>query len=155
MDDFAKPKIVWADLARMGNAFIYDEAGFTMPNTTYLIASDDRSKLKLVYLTQRSYYDILTGLVQNLMRQDGDGSNNMLSCFPSPYPPLRSRSRSSRLLTESLRRTRTPTHPLSNRRSIRWFSASTASRPRRLLSWRGANDILQFVGVVLRAVEES
>ena len=21
------------------------------------------------------------------MRQDGDGSNNMLSCFPSPYPP--------------------------------------------------------------------
>ena len=47
-DDFAKPKIVWADLARTGNAFIYDEAGFTMPNTTYLIASDDRSKLKFL-----------------------------------------------------------------------------------------------------------
>ena len=48
MDDFANPKIVWADLARTGNAFIYDEAGFTMPNTTYLIASDDRSKLKFL-----------------------------------------------------------------------------------------------------------
>ena len=48
MDDFAKPKIVWADLARTGNAFIYDEAGFSMPNTTYLIASDDRSKLKFL-----------------------------------------------------------------------------------------------------------
>ena len=48
MDDFAKPKIVWADLARTGNAFIYDEAGFTMPNTTYLIASDDRSMLKFL-----------------------------------------------------------------------------------------------------------
>ena len=31
-DDFAKPKIVWADLARTGNAFIYDEEGFTSPN---------------------------------------------------------------------------------------------------------------------------
>ena len=48
VDDFAKPKIVWAVLARTGNAFIYDEAGFTMPNTTYLIASDDRSKLKFL-----------------------------------------------------------------------------------------------------------
>ena len=46
MDDFSKPKIVWADLARTGNAFIYDEDGFTSPNTTYLIASDDRSLLK-------------------------------------------------------------------------------------------------------------
>ena len=45
-DDFNKPKIVWADLARTGNAFIYDEAGFTAPNTTYLIASDDTSMLK-------------------------------------------------------------------------------------------------------------
>ena len=45
-DDFSKPKIVWADLARTGNAFIYDEDGFTMPNTTYLIASDDSSMLK-------------------------------------------------------------------------------------------------------------
>ena len=46
MDDFAKPKIVWADLARTGNAFIYDEEGFTSPNTTYLIASEDSSMLK-------------------------------------------------------------------------------------------------------------
>ena len=45
-DDFSKPKIVWADLARTGNAFIYDEAGFTTPNTTYLIASEDASMLK-------------------------------------------------------------------------------------------------------------
>ena len=46
MDDFNKPKIVWADLARTGNAFIYDEYGFTSPNTTYLIASDDKTLLK-------------------------------------------------------------------------------------------------------------
>ena len=46
MDDFAKPKIVWADLARTGNAFIYDEDGFTSPNTTYLIASNDTCMLK-------------------------------------------------------------------------------------------------------------
>ena len=46
MDDFNKPKIVWADLARTGNAFIYDEYGFTSPNTTYLIASDDTTLLK-------------------------------------------------------------------------------------------------------------
>ena len=46
MDDFDKPKIVWADLARTGNAFIYDDDGFTMPNTTYLIASHDTSMLK-------------------------------------------------------------------------------------------------------------
>ncbi|MBQ6924306.1 MAG: hypothetical protein IJQ73_06675 [Kiritimatiellae bacterium] len=46
VDDFAKPKIVWADLARTGNAFIYDEEGFTSPNTTYLIATDDKSLLK-------------------------------------------------------------------------------------------------------------
>ena len=46
MDDFDKPKIVWADLARTGNAFIYDDGGFTSPNTTYLIASEDRTLLK-------------------------------------------------------------------------------------------------------------
>ena len=46
MDDFAKPKIVWADLARTGNAFIYDEECFTSPNTTYLIASNDKLILK-------------------------------------------------------------------------------------------------------------
>ena len=46
MDDFAKPKIVWADLARTGNAFIYDDAGFIMPNTTYLIASENSTMLK-------------------------------------------------------------------------------------------------------------
>ncbi len=46
MDDFNKPKIVWADLARTGNAFIYDEYGFTSPNTTYLIASEDKTLLK-------------------------------------------------------------------------------------------------------------
>ena len=48
MDDFAKPKIVWADLARTGNAFIYDETGFTSPNTTYLIASNDTAMLKFL-----------------------------------------------------------------------------------------------------------
>ncbi len=37
---------MWADLARTGNAFIYDEEGFTSPNTTYLIATDDKSLLK-------------------------------------------------------------------------------------------------------------
>ena len=47
-DDFAKPKIVWADLARTGNAFIYDETGFTSPNTTYLIASNDTAMLKFL-----------------------------------------------------------------------------------------------------------
>jgi len=46
MDDFSKPKIVWADLARTGNAFIYDDAGFTSPNTTYLIASEDKTFLR-------------------------------------------------------------------------------------------------------------
>ena len=37
---------MWADLARTGNAFIYDEEGFTSPNTTYLIASNDKLLLK-------------------------------------------------------------------------------------------------------------
>ena len=37
---------MWADLARTGNAFIYDDAGFTSPNTTYLIASEDKTFLR-------------------------------------------------------------------------------------------------------------
>lgn len=45
-DDFNKPKIVWADIGGKGNAFIYDDNGFTVSNTTYLIASDDTSMLK-------------------------------------------------------------------------------------------------------------
>lgn len=38
-DDFAKPKIVWADLARTGNAFIYDEAGLRSVSALWVISS--------------------------------------------------------------------------------------------------------------------
>ena len=46
MDDFDKPKIVWADLARTGNAFVYDENRFAVPNTSYVVASYDTEMLK-------------------------------------------------------------------------------------------------------------
>lgn len=39
---------MWADLARTGNAFIYDETGFTTQDTTYLIASDNKAMLKFL-----------------------------------------------------------------------------------------------------------
>ena len=45
-DDFDKPKIVWADLARTGNAFVYDENRFAVPNTSYVVASYDTEMLK-------------------------------------------------------------------------------------------------------------
>ena len=47
-DDFDKPKITWADLARTGNAFIYDEKRFFSTNTTYLMSSSNKKLLKFL-----------------------------------------------------------------------------------------------------------
>ncbi len=36
MDDFSKPKIVWAELARTGNAFTYEDKQYMVANTGYI-----------------------------------------------------------------------------------------------------------------------
>ena len=41
MDDFNKPKIVYAELARTGNAFTIDTQRMVIGNTSYMIAFDD------------------------------------------------------------------------------------------------------------------
>ena len=47
-DDFSKQKIVWADLARTGNAFTYDDTKAIVLNTCYILTNtaDDESEIK-------------------------------------------------------------------------------------------------------------
>ena len=86
MDDFAKPKIVWADLARTGNAFIYDEEGFTSPNTTYLIASDDKSLLKYLVgvLNSKSILKYLDWISAKLDETGWRWFKQYVDTFPTP-----------------------------------------------------------------------
>ena len=86
MDDFDKPKIVWADLARTGNAFIYDEKGFTSPNTTYLIASDDKSLLKYLIgvLNSKSILKYLDWISAKLDETGWRWFKQYVDTFPTP-----------------------------------------------------------------------
>ncbi len=86
MDDFARPKIVWADLARTGNAFIYDEEGFTSPNTTYLIASDDKSLLKYLVgvLNSKSILKYLDWISAKLDETGWRWFKQYVDTFPTP-----------------------------------------------------------------------
>ena len=49
-DDFSKQKIIWAELARTGNAFTYDTSGSILLNTCYIltIPGSDIQKLKFI-----------------------------------------------------------------------------------------------------------
>ena len=74
MDDFSKPKIVWAELVRTGNAFVSDADGFMVGNTGYVLTTSDspertlphllgvlNSKIMLYYLDQISTKMDVTG----------------------------------------------------------------------------------------------
>ena len=47
-DDFSKQKIIWAELARTGNAFTYDDSGAVVLNTCYILTfnNEDQSYIK-------------------------------------------------------------------------------------------------------------
>ena len=49
-EDFEKPKIVWAELARTGNAFAIDYNKKLIANTAYMITTKNQSKKELQYL---------------------------------------------------------------------------------------------------------
>ncbi len=94
MDDFAKPKIVWADLARTGNAFIYDEDGFTSPNTTYLFASEDKSLLKYLIgvLNSKSILKYLDWISAKLDETGWRWFKQYVETFPIPSASKTQRS---------------------------------------------------------------
>ena len=50
MEDFSKQKIVWADLARTGNAFTYDASNSFLLNTCYILTlpNEDDTTLKFI-----------------------------------------------------------------------------------------------------------
>lgn len=41
MDEFSKPKIVWAELSRTGNSFAYSDDGAMVLNTCYILSFND------------------------------------------------------------------------------------------------------------------
>ena len=50
IDDFYKPKIIWAELARTGNAFTLDEHGYLLLNTCYILTLPRTDVVSLKYL---------------------------------------------------------------------------------------------------------
>lgn len=48
-DDFSKQKIVWAELARTGNAFTLDDKGYYLGNTGYILVMNKRLEQKMSY----------------------------------------------------------------------------------------------------------
>jgi len=50
MEDFSRPKIVWAELARTGNAFSLDFSGHIVGNTAYMLSIDGDNPEKLTYM---------------------------------------------------------------------------------------------------------
>ena len=50
MEDFSKPKIVWAELARTGNAFALDSGNNMVGNTGYILTVPSNNQDELLYL---------------------------------------------------------------------------------------------------------
>ncbi len=50
MEDFSKPKIVWAELARTGNAFALDFGNNMVGNTGYILTVPSNNQDELLYL---------------------------------------------------------------------------------------------------------
>ena len=50
MEDFSRPKIIWAELARTGNAFAIDMHSNIVSNTGYILTVSDNDHQKLLYL---------------------------------------------------------------------------------------------------------
>ena len=50
MEDFSKQKIVWAELARTGNAFVLDSSKFMVGNTAYILTTPKGREQDLMYL---------------------------------------------------------------------------------------------------------
>jgi len=50
MEDFDRPKLVYAELARTGNAFCYDNQKLMLGNTGYILVTKDDNKDKLLHL---------------------------------------------------------------------------------------------------------
>ena len=50
MDEFNKPKIVWAELSRTGNSFVLDEAKMYLGNTGYILTAKNDDLKTLKYL---------------------------------------------------------------------------------------------------------
>ena len=44
LDEFSKPKIVWAELSRTGNSFAYSDDGAMVLNTCYISSSNDNER---------------------------------------------------------------------------------------------------------------
>ena len=104
MDDFSKPKIVWADLARTGNAFIYDTNGFTAPNTTYLIASNDTVRLKYLVgvLNSRTILKYLDWISAKLDETGWRWFKQYVETFPIPRGKINEQSKIATLVDEVL-----------------------------------------------------
>ena len=49
MNDFSKPKIVWAELARTGNAFTFDKHNNFIGNTGYILIMSEQAKNTIGY----------------------------------------------------------------------------------------------------------
>ena len=49
-EDFSKQKIVWADLARTGNAFTYDESNSFLLNTCYILTLPNEDDMTLKFI---------------------------------------------------------------------------------------------------------
>ena len=104
MDDFDKPKIVWADLARTGNAFIYDEYGFTSPNTTYLMASDDTTLLKYLIgvLNSKVILKYLDWISAKLDETGWRWFKQYVEIFPIPCAPAILQTKVAQLVDQIL-----------------------------------------------------
>ena len=49
-DDFDKPKIVWAELSRTGNSFVFDNSKMFLGNTGYILTANNDDLSMLYYL---------------------------------------------------------------------------------------------------------
>ena len=103
LDEFSKPKIVWAELSRTGNSFAYSDDGAMVLNTCYILSFNDNefhekelntllgflnSKVALFYLDiisskldetgwrwLKQFVDLIPVPVQLIFKEDGQLTN--------------------------------------------------------------------------------
>ena len=91
-------------MARTGNAFIYDTNGFTTPNTTYLIASNDTVRLKYLVgiLNSRTILKYLDWISAKLDETGWRWFKQYVETFPIPRGKIDEQSKIAALVDEVL-----------------------------------------------------
>jgi len=109
-DDFSKPKIVWAELARTGNAFTYDDRNYFVGNTGYILVMSGKIEKIIGYdfllaiLNSRAILFYLDMISTRLDETGWRWLKQHVDCLPIPCFPITKQGNIQKIIQSELQK---------------------------------------------------